>query len=287
MTSTAPTTSSAAGPGGGPRITIYNGNLLADGTPANSAIVASFFAFAPTFSGGVFIAEGSSSSGQNWIAAGAGSGGGPQVVVWTVNAILAGAAAGTAPTVLTSFYAFNSTFSGGVTVALGDVNGDGKLDVIAGAGPGGGPQVIVVDGTKFGTIPSTGILPSGALLASFDAFAASFTGGVFVAADDSNGLANIICGAGAGGGPQIALFSGKDGSLLSSFYDPRFGAADGVSTSIRVGAVTVNGQAEILAAPGPGSTPLLDVFNGQTLGLLDEFFALNSGFSGGVFVAGG
>ena len=68
---------------------------------------------------------------------------------------------------LTSFYAFAPSFTGGVTVALGDVNGAGKLDVIAGAGPGGGPQVIVVDGTKFSTIPSTGILPSGAILAKF------------------------------------------------------------------------------------------------------------------------
>ena len=54
------------------------------------------------------MAAGTSSSGQNWIAAGAGAGGGPQVVVWTAKAVLAGQAAGTAPTVLTSFYAFAS-----------------------------------------------------------------------------------------------------------------------------------------------------------------------------------
>ena len=132
--------------------------VQSNGEIAASAILASFDAFAASFTGGVFVAAGTSSSGQNWIAAGAGAGGGPQVVVWTAKAILAGQAAGTAPTPLISFYAFAPGFTGGVTVALGDVLGTGKLDVIAGAGPGGGPQVIVVDGTKFSTIPSTGIL---------------------------------------------------------------------------------------------------------------------------------
>ena len=154
----------AAGPSGGPQVIVIDGGRLtqvqSNGEIAGTALLASFNAFAPSFTGGVFLAAGRSSSGQNWITAGAGSGGGPQVVVWTAGAVLAGAASGNAPTPLTSFYAFASDFSGGVHVALGDVNGTGQLDVIAGAGPGG-DQVIVVDGTKFSTIPSTGILPSG------------------------------------------------------------------------------------------------------------------------------
>ena len=277
----------AAGPGGGPQVTIFNGNLLASGASASAALVASFYAFAPTFTGGVFIAArhfeqraeldrcrrrcrrrpaGRRLDGQR------DPGGQPS----------------TAPTPLTSFYAFAPSFSGGVTVALGDVTGSGNLDVICGAGPGGGPQVIVVDGTQFSTIPSTGILPSSAVLASFFAYEPSFGGGVFVATADVNGVAEIVTGAGSGGGPQIALFQGDSGALLGSFFDPRFGnsAMVSLSSGIRVGSATVNGQTEILTSAGPGSSPLVDVFNPQTFGLLDEFFAMPQGFSGGLFIAG-
>ncbi len=63
-------------------------------------------------------------------------------------------------------------FLGGVSVTLGDVNGDGIVDVIAGAGPGGSPHVRVFSGVDF------------AELASFFAYDPAFTGGVHVAAGD-------------------------------------------------------------------------------------------------------
>ena len=97
---------------------------------------------------------------------------------------------------LSSFFAFDPSFAGGVRVAEGDVNGDGVPDYIAGAGPGGVPEVRVIDGA-LGTIG-----------ASFAAFESSFRGGVFVAAGDVNadGRDDVIVGA------QFAGNNGRGGS---------------------------------------------------------------------------
>jgi hypothetical protein len=71
---------------------------------------------------------------------------------------------------LASFYAYTTAHRGGVTVAAGDVNGDGRADIITGAGPGGSPHVRVFSGRDLSE------------LASFYAYHPAFTGGVFVAA---------------------------------------------------------------------------------------------------------
>src|SRR5262249_45352768 len=70
-------------------------------------------------------------------AVGADSGGSPQVKVFDAGG-----------TQIASFLAFAPGFQGGVRVAVGDVNGDGVPDLIVAAGPGGGPHVKIIDGTK-------------------------------------------------------------------------------------------------------------------------------------------
>ena len=98
---------------------------------------------------------------------------------------------------LASFFAYDPAFSGGVCVAVGDVNGDGKPDIITGAGAGGGPHVEVFDLT-------------GHLENEFFAYDPRFTGGVNVAVGDltGDGQGDIITGAGAGGGPHVKVFDG-------------------------------------------------------------------------------
>ena len=121
------------------------------------------------------------------IITGAGPGGGPHVEVFS----------GKDGSLLRSFFAYASSFAGGVRVAAGDVNHDGFADVVTGAGPGGGPHVRGFDGTNTANV-----------LASFFAYDASFLGGVNLAAGDVNadGFADIITGAGTGGGPHVKVF---------------------------------------------------------------------------------
>jgi fibronectin-binding autotransporter adhesin len=138
------------------------------------------------------------------VAVGAGPGGEPLVRVFNPDG-----------TTKFSFDAYNPAFRGGVTVALADVNDDGVPDIITAAGPGGGPHIKVFDGTDGAT-----------LLASFFAYSPAFTGGVFVAAGDVNGdfHADIITGAGPGGGPNVKAFNGATLGVVADFfpYDPGF-----------------------------------------------------------------
>ena len=113
------------------------------------------------------------------IVTGLGSGGAPQVGVFDSSTA----------TRLSTFLAYGATFTGGVRVAAGDVNGDGVTDLVTGAGPGGASHIKVFDGA------------TGTVLFSFFAFDPSFSGGVFVAAGDINGdgKADIVVGADSGG----------------------------------------------------------------------------------------
>src|SRR5205823_1589777 len=98
-------------------------------------------------------------------------------------------------------------FVGGAFVAVGDVNGDGRADIITGAGSSGGPHVKVIDATRLGQVQANGQIADSALLGSFLAYSPTFTGGVRVAAADvtADGLADIVTGAGPGGGPHVKV----------------------------------------------------------------------------------
>lgn len=247
------------GPGGGPDIHVYDAGT--------GALVRQFWAFDPGFTGGVTVAVGDvNGDGCADIVVAAGAGGGPEIAIYD----------GESNTVLLRFHAYDLGFSGGLSVALGDVDGDGTLEIITGAGPGGGPDVKALRGTD------------GSVLYSFFAFAPAFTGGVTVAAADVNndGCADIIIGAGFGGGPNVRVVSGKDGaSELANFfaYDPAFRGG------VIVAAADLNhdGQADLISGAGPGGGPDVAAFDGATLSMLDRFFAYEPQSTSGVRVAAG
>src|SRR5262249_11991361 len=132
---------------------------------------------------------------QHLLVAAEGAGGSPQVNVYDV----------ATHTLKASFLAFDSTFTGGVRVAVADVDPDGTEDVFVAAGPSGGPHIKVIDGTKLNQVGPNGEIVNSALLASFFAFGADFRGGLFVAAGDLNGdkIPDIVVGADAGAAPHV------------------------------------------------------------------------------------
>ncbi|MCA9048984.1 MAG: FG-GAP repeat protein, partial [Planctomycetaceae bacterium] len=217
--------------GAGP-IRVATGDVNGDGTPdvitggetsgrphvkvfdgTSGETIRSFFAFPPEFLGGVFVASGDVNGDDLAdIIVGPDDGQPPNVRVFS----------GADGSLISSFFAFEPTFTGGVRVSAGDVTGDGLADIITGAGPGGGPRVRIFDGA----VPQTGEAAGvdiGGDIGSFFAFEPSFVGGVFVGADDLNrdSRADIIIGSGIGLIPQVRVISGADGRELLSFspYD--------------------------------------------------------------------
>jgi hypothetical protein len=251
--------------------------ITAPGGPASSDIrvfdgatgklIKEFVAYNPYFLGGVFVAAGDvNGDGYADIITGADGGGGPNVTVFS----------GKDGSVLMNFMAYGQYFIGGVRVAAGDVNGDGKADIITGAGPGGGPHVKVFDGA------------TGALLQSFMAYAPGFSLGVYVASGDINGdgKADIITGAGFGGGPHVKVFDGTNPSnVLDSFMAYNTAFLGGVRVAY-LGNVTGSGGGEIIVGAGPGGGPHVQVIDAQTLQPLESFFAYDSLFREGIFVGG-
>jgi FtsP/CotA-like multicopper oxidase with cupredoxin domain len=217
-------------------------------------------------------------------ATGAGAGGGPAVNVYS----------GIDNSVLNTFFAFESSFTGGVQTAVADVNNDGISDLIVGAGPGGGPRVIVYNGaTNFTT-----------QLFDFFAFSSSFTGGVDVAGGDFNadGFADIVVGAGPGGGPQVNIFDGRTGNVLTQFfaYDQSFRGG----VTVAVGDVDGSSFNSVVTGAGAGGGPNVRTFRNSRFFDIDaarilpgnqsismnqtsSFFAYETSYTGGVQVAVG
>ena len=267
----------AAGPGGGPHVKVF------DGLSGNE--IASFYAYDANFRGGVNVAVGDlNGDGTNELITGAGAGGGPHVKAFAMN--FEGGVA--SPQEVASFFAYDPSFRGGVSVAAGDVNGDGAFDIITGAGAGGGPHV-----RAFGFGAPAPALGARQELASFYAYDANFRGGVSVASGNINGLGpdEIITGAGAGGGPHVKAFSrSTEGTLstVSSFfaYDPSFRGGVEVGSMMSPSDLAVS---RVLTGAGPGGGPHVRGFDlsnplGQPREVL-SLFAEASTFRGGVAVS--
>jgi hypothetical protein len=99
----------APGPGGGPHVQVFDGAALRIGS---RVVVYSFFAYDPSFTGGVFVAAADvNGDGRADIITSVGPGGGPHIKVFD------GATGITLATPLGTFFAYSPGFTGGVFVA--------------------------------------------------------------------------------------------------------------------------------------------------------------------------
>ena len=180
--------------------------------------------------------------------------------------------------------AFDPSFTGGVRVAVGDVNGDGTPDVIAGAGPGGAPLVRIFSGTD------------GSLIRELAAYESTYTGGVYVAAGDldGDGHAEVITTPDQGGGARVRVFGGGDpNNVVADFLgidDPNFRGGARVS----VGDLNYDGVKDLVVGAGFGGGPRLAAFDGNSIRagwtpqkLFGDFFVFEQSLRNGVFVGSG
>lgn len=217
----------------------------------------------PVASGGLSVAAGDfNRDGYSDLAFGAGIGQLPRVQI----------VSGRDGQLLGEYSAYDDAFTGGVNVAIGDINGDGTPDLITAPNTAGGPHVKVFNGAN------------GQLLESYFAYAPDFTGGVNLASGDvdSDGMAEVITGAGVGGGPHIRVFQ-RGGQVVQSYF--------AFDSSLRGGAFVASaeldqdGAADVVTGAGPGGGPHVRAFSGRTNAELASFFAFEPSFSGGVTVS--
>ncbi|HEY2785245.1 MAG TPA: FG-GAP-like repeat-containing protein [Fimbriiglobus sp.] len=224
---------------------------------ATGAVVYDFAPFEVSFTGGVFITAGDlNGDGKSDLIVTPDEGGGPRVRVF----------AGGTYTPMADFFGIDDpNFRGGARAAAGDLNGDGRADLVVAAGFGGGPRLAVFDGMAVGQGR-----PEAKLTGDFFAFESSVRNGAYVTvADvDGDGFGDIIAGGGPGGGPRVRALSGH--ALLTTGTEVEvanyFAGSPDDRGGVRVTARDLNGdgRAEIITGAGPGGAAVVDILNPAT-----------------------
>lgn len=155
-----------AGAGGGPHVRVFDIN--------GRALIGGFFAYDRNFRGGVNVAviDLNGDDTQEIVTA-PGKGGGPQIRIFTKDGRpLTG-----------GFFAYDKDFRGGVSLAVGNVDGQGDKEIVVAPGPGSGPELRIFS-------------KDGRLVKKFYAYDRDMVSGLKVSVSDINndGRAEILAG---------------------------------------------------------------------------------------------
>jgi len=184
--------------------------------------------------------------------------------------------------VISDFLAYDKNFRGGVAVSVGDIDGDGKGEIVTSPTSKGGPQIRVFGLRNNNYTPiTTGIM----------AYDPKFRGGINSCVGNVNGddKDEIMTGIVSGGGPHVRIFgvgSNKQIGLLSTgfmAFDPAFHGG------ISVASVDINsdGKDEIIVGVGGNSNPTVRIFNQSGKQVSKEFNAYATSYKNGITLAGG
>jgi hypothetical protein len=213
----------------------------------------------------------------------------------------------TAGTISSQWYAFDKAVRVPLSIAAGNLQGNGEGAIAIMPAAGGGPQVrifnstgkllgqffaydkslrggfsvavgdtdadgkaeIIVSSTTL-NLPVRVFTAEGSLMNEWRPYP-TYRGGVSVAAGDldGNGEVSVITAPVSGGGPHVRLFDGR-GKLLGQFF--AFAESFRGGVSLAVGDTDSDGRDEIVAAPRSGGGPQVRIFSGQGK-LLGQFFA--------------
>ncbi len=244
-----------------PEVKVFNDNM--------SNVEKSFLAWPASNQNGATVAVGDiDGDGYGEIVLGAGKGSGPQIRIFSKNGA----------NQQLDFFAFSKDFHGGVSVATGDVNGDGKEEIIVGQRSLGQAWVKIYLGNKEHTI-----------IAQWLAYSGNFQGGVSVAAGDFNGdgQAEVATAPGTSGGAQIKFFDGHGKPVGKSFF--AFDPGEKGGASLAAADVDNDRTDELVVGRGPFGDPMVKVYRivGNNEFVLSEWRAYDAGFRGGVKVAAG
>jgi len=219
-----------------------------------------FLAFDKKFKGGVNLAIADiNNDNRAEILTAPASGGGGQIKIFDFNG-----------KTIRQISVEGKNWVGGLSVAAGDIDGNGDLEIVVGYGAGKEPQVKIYNS-------------NGKLVSSFLAYEKKFRGGVKVSVANLDGRkdhnrAEIIVAPGRGREPLIKIFTHR-AVLKKQFLAYNKNWQGGVN--LVTGDLNNDGLGEIAVGAQPGAAPHVRVFSGTGI-LLESFYAWEEGFNGGV-----